>query len=438
MKTRTQKTLAAAILSAALAYNGIVALSPKAYADEAARSNSAYLTEVVNKKLGSLLILAVAISDEDYEEIEHRLGQGQTLVEASRVNKEELLNHIMDSVREALRRDAELGHIASDEAASLAEQAEPIIEEEITKPGGAQAGSFDFDALLNDCLSTLQLAATAYSDEDDDDIRNRLEQGETLAHATRMQPSELLENLLAPVYQEIERARVLGQLTAEDAEAKKTEARNAVSKAITTPGGSSTAVFDFNAVLSDRLATLGIAAIAYSDDEDVKYRLEQGETLVQATRLQQNELLDRLMAPVKEDISRAVMFGAITAEEASEYTEQARTAISEAITTPGGAKEASAVLDTQAFLNEKLSELAFQAYVVADGGDLDLFDLRQAYAAGESLSSLTGLSSEELASRIADLWKSDLNAKGFASEQIDAFLTEAVKELKSAIEADRR
>lgn len=436
MRKRKNKALVAAIISAAIACNGFVALSPKAYADEAANASSAYLTEVVNKKLGSLVLLAYAYSDEEYDMIESRLNQGESLVQASRTHKDTLLSQILDSIKQELALDADTGRIASDQVATLVEQAKPIIEEAITKPGGTQATTFNFEELLNERLSTLQLAAMTYSDEDDDEVRNRLERGETLLQATRMQQHELLDKLLAPVNQEIEHARAMGWLTTEDADAKKTEARKIVAEAISTPGGSKTAAFNFNSVLNNRLASLTMEAIAYSDDddEDVKDRLEQGESLARATRMQQSELLDRLIAPVNKKISNAVAFGAITAEDAAEYTAQARKAISEAITTPGGMNgPSSSVLDTQAFLNEKLSDLAIQAYAVADNDDLELSDLREGYAAGESLTSLTGLSSEELANRIADQWKSDLKTKGVAQDQIDAFLPEAIKELKAAI-----
>lgn len=437
MRKRKNKALVATIISAAIACNGFVALSPKAYADEAANASSAYLNEVVNKKLGSLVLLAYAYSDEEYDMIESRLSQGESLVQASRTNKDTLLNQILDSIQHELALDADTGRIAADHVATLVEQAKPIIEEAITKPGGAQATTFDFEELLSERLDTLQLAAITYSDDDDDEIRNRLERGETLLQATRMQQHELLDKLLAPVHREIEYARSMGWLSAEDAEAKKAEARKAVAEAISTPGGSKTAVFDFNTVLSNRLANLTMEAIAYSDDddEDVKDRLENGETLVRATRMQQSELLDRLIAPVKKKISSAADFGAITAEEAAEYTAQARKAISEAITTPGGINSSSSsALDAQAFLNEKLGDIVLEAYAVADNDDIDLSDLREGYAAGESLISLTGLSSEELASRIADQWKSDLKAQGAAQDQIDTFMAEAIKAIREAIQ----
>ncbi|MDF2959596.1 MAG: hypothetical protein K0S39_1331 [Paenibacillus sp.] len=277
---------------------------------------------------------------------------------------------------------------------------------------------FDFETLLNERISTLDWAASLLTGEESEDIRDRLNSGQTIAMATLKNASELLPELLKPVVIQITKAQKSGVISKEEASQYEYQARNSILNALNSPIGGLPEVkvtkrerFSFDALLNERLKNLDSSAslLTGEESEDIRNRLNSGQTIAQATLRNASELLPELLKPIADEIAIAQKSGVISSEEASQYEQQARNSILNALNSPVEIKSVVSSFDGDAFLEQRHADIVNDIYLVTIKDDLKFYEVKEVFENKGNLSSLTGLSNSSLILLITQLWNHDID-----------------------------
>ncbi|WP_248927649.1 hypothetical protein [Paenibacillus hamazuiensis] len=270
------------------------------------------------------------------------------------------------------------------------------------------------------------------------DFQDALSAGQSLADASGIGTSELNEKLRMLAQNDINQALQSYTLTGEQLEKLRSELYADIQTAVSTPGYAKTSMkgsFDFNTLLQNRLAEVKSVAVGLSQEEtaDIETRLEAGESLAGAARVNESDLVNVLVTPLLQSIGDAVATGLISKEEGDKLSDRAASSIKSAVTSPDKTQATtSSDSASSAWLKNHLQSLVSDAYTVATKDDLIYPEMKEAYEAGASLAQLTGLSDSELVSRIVKLWENDLadlpeNTRSDALQQAAKAVAEAVR-----------
>ncbi|MDF2964412.1 MAG: hypothetical protein K0S39_6147 [Paenibacillus sp.] len=335
---KRKKQIMVGILSAALLFNGSVALTPAAYADDdeaviivKPRLDS---KQVLTDWLDTLIITASAVADKDLSDIQDALASGQTLVQASGINGLKLSEGLFRLIDQTTANAASSYTATVDEINSLNAEIRSKTLEVLSVPGyaGNESSQFNFDAVLHDYLQSLTSASAALSEEDYIDILDRLKEGGTLVQAARLSEAQLVEHLMQPLNQQIMQAKASGVISTEDAAACLEKAEQAVRSGIQTPGGfveshgTVRTNFDGKALLEKRAASIvedvSLLTAEY-DANELKDALEHGMNLHEAAGLSAEELISNLEMLWGNDIEEAYRNGLISGKVKEELMSQA-------------------------------------------------------------------------------------------------------------------
>jgi hypothetical protein len=300
---------------------------------------------------------------------------------------------------------------------------------------------FDGQRFIANKLSSIVMDTATIADKDYTEVQDSLYAGQTLIQASGLGGSVLAGRLQGFINQDLSLALQNYTATEEQLTKLKSDLYSAIQKAISTPGYHSSSVkesFNYNALLNLHIKQLEAATAAISKEDyiDIKERLLQGSSLAKAALLNESSLTESLLSPIAQEIDKAVQTNLLTVDEGSKLKDQARGTLFAAVSASGGAAAVNnAKFDTAAFLKAHVESIAAAAYLVTHNEDLDYSDLQKAYAAGASLTHITGVSADELASRISKLWEHDLNAvdSSWTAQDQNYFQQQAIQAIKTAV-----
>lgn len=354
--------------------------------------------DIVDKATADVVQNVAFLSDKSSIELRAALRQGQSLTEASGLDAATLSASLLESVAFELDRAVRYGQLAAQEAADLkAEAARSIDEALATKGYDPETNEWMErygDAIIDKRLSNLTGIAAALADKSYADVEDALAQGGTLLSATGLSEAELLDRLAASVDVSIEQAWQSGTLSARAADALKAEAADRLKEAIATAGygtrAQSGAKSD-SAIAKESVDQLVRQAASYAGKTaaEVREALGAGQTLVQATGIDQAELYGVLQGNAGAYIEKAVASGRLAAVDADATKQEASERIGSAIAKPGYVGEA----DADAYLNRLRGTLVDQ---VADWAGTTREELLEKLASGQSLAQAVGTDADTL------------------------------------------
>ncbi|WP_240418780.1 hypothetical protein [Paenibacillus periandrae] len=301
----------------------------------------------------------------------------------------------------------------------------------------------DRQQYITDRLNKLINMTISFSEKESTDIYDALLHGQNLAQASGLDSSLLAAKLGASIDQDLANTLQNYTVTNEQLIALKSDLYNGIQIAISTPGYKSPSDqnrFNYGALMDKYISQLKADALILSEEDymDIQDRLIQGGSLVEATRLNQQFLTNALITPIVQDIDKAAQENLLTASEAADLKVQANKTIASAISTPyNDHNQNNSKLDIQAFINKHLASIFNDAYLVVNTDDLEYNELKNAYKQGGSLTSLTATSADELASRILNLWSSDMQAVSdhLSAQDSTDFLQKVTDAIKAAVNA---
>ncbi|NOU95480.1 hypothetical protein GC093_19940 [Paenibacillus sp. LMG 31456] len=344
---KRNKQLMVGVLSAALLFNGTMALTPSAFADDddavvivkAPLDSNKILTDWVRL----IVVNTSGVASKDLSDVLDGLAAGQTLSQASGLDGN-LSTELFKLADQTVANAASNYSGNSDEFDNLSKEIKNKTTEILSIPGynGNNLKSFDFKAVLQDRMSSLNSAATSLSEDENIDVIDRLQNGATLLQATRLDSTELINRLQHPIVQLLEQAETNGAISSEQASKYKEEALQAIRTGIETPGGITVKVeqagsgsgFDGAALLKKRgeslIQDISLFTAEY-DAIELKDALNSGVKLFQTSGLSSSELIANLKGLWGKDIEEAYQNGQISDKQKEELLNQASNDIQSAI-----------------------------------------------------------------------------------------------------------
>ncbi|MCR8631446.1 hypothetical protein [Paenibacillus radicis (ex Xue et al. 2023)] len=333
------------MLSAALLFNGTMALTPSVYADD---DDAVVIVKAPldsNKILTDWMRLMVVntsgVANKDLSDILDALASGQTLSQASGLNGN-LSSELFKLADQTVANAANNFAASVDELDNLSKEMKSKTLEVLSIPGyrGGSLKAFDFKAVLQSRMSSLNSAAITLSEDDNIDVQDRLQNGATLVQATRLDSAQLVKGLQQPIYQQLEQAEAEGTISSEQASTYKEEALQAIRTGIETPGGITVTVqqvqsnFDGAALLKKReksiIQDISLFTAEY-DANELNEALSSGLKLSQISGISTYELMVNLKGLWGKDIEEVYLNGLISDKEKEELLNQASIDIQAAI-----------------------------------------------------------------------------------------------------------
>ncbi|MCU6792673.1 hypothetical protein OB236_11135 [Paenibacillus sp. WQ 127069] len=290
--------------------------------------------------------------------------------------------------------------------------------------------------IVSDWRSQLLSKSYAITNTDRDylEFHDALADGQTLAVASGLSSKEFSNKMTTMAEYTLDQVSQAFTISNEQMNTLRMELYKEIESAATVPGYTGAAgekSFDFNAVLQQRLEQIKTVALGLSNEEfiDIKNRLDEGQPIAVAARINEADLINSLANPVLQKIEEAVNRKWISSEEGSKLANQAMTTIGSTVKKTD--LHQASKFNTARFLKEHLQSVVTAAYLVSSNDDLDFQNMQQAYKAGATLTQLTGLSVGELASRIVKLWEPELaelpeNARNDVLQQALNLVTQSV------------
>ncbi|PYI57418.1 hypothetical protein [Paenibacillus flagellatus] len=304
--------------------------------------------KIVSNNLSTLVVSVSAYADRSESAIRDSLRQGKTLVEASGLNREELYNKLIGSLNQSIDFAARNDKLTtSEELAKIKSEAADKISTIISTSGyddtSLRFPKPDYAKVVERGLATLVGQVASIADRTDDSVRESLRQGRSLAEISGLKREELMNRLVETMNQGIDfSARNDKSTTPEELSKIKSEAASKISTIISTSGyddiAHNTPEVDYEKVVERDLSFIvsHVASLADRKDSDILDALASGQTLVQASGMNRQELLDKLVASMNQSIDFAARNDKkTTKEELSRIKSDAASRISTILSTSG-------------------------------------------------------------------------------------------------------
>ncbi|MEF3312524.1 hypothetical protein PV433_26910 [Paenibacillus sp. GYB004] len=441
-----KKTVVVGGLAAAMMFGSAVSgFGGSAFAAEV-KSQVNY-QQVVDQNLSFVIGHVASIADREDYSIRDALSQGQSLVQASGLTSQELLNRLVESMNQSIdfaaRNDKD---IEKDDLNRIKSEAAGKLSTIINTNGydDTKYSKVDYDKIVKRELSSVVILVSAYADKQDSVIRDALQEGKTLVEASGLKHGELLDKLKASISQSIDFAAKNDKTTTkEELNEIKSKAASELSKIISTNGYDDSTYdaveTDYTKLAEKELSYTVIRVSAYADKKDSEIRdaLRQGKTLVEASGLKHGELLDKLTASLNQSIDFAAKNDkSVEAEEISRIKSEAAGKLSKIITTNGYDDRAAAAKVDYKKLVEK--ELSYTAIRVSAQADKDYSTIVDALQNGKTLVEASGLKHEDLLKQLIESLNQSIdfaakNDKTVTAEELNRIKSEAAGKLSTIL-----
>lgn len=338
-----RKSIVIGGLAAAMLLGGTVAdFGGAAYAAET--TIKANYEKIVESQLNFVVSNVASLANQQDNTIREALRQGKNLVEASGMNREELLDALVNSLNQSIdfaaRNDKsvdpeDLKRIKSDAAAQISS----ILS--IKGYDDSKVVNIDYDKIVERELFSIIGSVSLYANKTDNMVRESLEQGKTLVEASGLNRDELYGKLVNSMNQSIDFAAQNDKsMTADRLNQIKSEAAAQISTALSTSGytDSRQVKIDYDKLVQRELANMigSVALYANKTDTAIREALQQGKTLVGASGLNRDELYGKLVNSMNQSIDFAAQNDkSMTSDKLNRIKSEAAAQISTALSTNG-------------------------------------------------------------------------------------------------------
>lgn len=255
--------------------------------------------------------------------------------------------------------------------------------------------------LLNSWLKDVVGRAASLSSQDSQTVKDALSSGATLAQATGLSQSELVDKLVDQFNSDMDLEASKGTLSSNELAQLKASARSALSDAVAS-NGLAAAKSEGDAVVSARLRQIisDTASLSGIGSVDLKNALRQGQNLLQASGLDETTLVDGLTQKLNLDIDMLASRGLWTAEELSALKADGKKKIERIISTNGYDGEGETAL-MKAYGTKLLKDFYDSALTTAAvHSDNDYSAVLAAVKGGADLSTATGIDAKTLSDQL--------------------------------------
>jgi uncharacterized protein YidB (DUF937 family) len=265
-----------------------------------------------------------------------------------------------------------------------------------------------------------------------DEIRLALQDGKSILAASGLNEMDLLGRLARLAYQDIDAAVAGGKLKTEEADALRSEAAVKLHKVIAVEGYERKSP-DYFIEKLDRTIIADTSFVSGVEQADIQESLWYGNHLAEASGLGQEVLAEKLMQNINKEIDSALARLELTADEAKAAKEQAAAQLKETIMKKGFEKP-KYWADTDAIIQARINTVIEDTASVLE---MDAYYLELALKEGRNLSGATGLSVEDLLSKLSDKVNSDLyaayNRGELKAETVETAKADAAEQLRKVI-----
>ncbi|OPH58378.1 hypothetical protein BC351_23785 [Paenibacillus ferrarius] len=278
-----------------------------------------------------------------------------------------------------------------------------------TQSGASTAGAaVSYNTLLlNNWLGKLDIHTQAAAGTNSEDFQNALASGATLTTASKLNPSDLIDKLKTMFAEDMAGEVQSGNLSAPEAAALEETAYPRIADLVSSGWStdSQTAVIQTNgaAIIHSHLSTIADDASLPSGIGTIELRkaLRSGKSLVDASGMDASALSDALTALLNQDLEAAVKNGTLPSDQLEKAEKDGASALWDAANTPGYDSATTPWMEQygQRLLADVLdpSSIVQKAATIA-GKDID--DVHSALLAGQSLSTIAGMSEADLTSQL--------------------------------------
>ncbi|UQZ86617.1 hypothetical protein SK3146_05910 [Paenibacillus konkukensis] len=410
MKTKlfSKKTITGGVAAALLI--GSFAYAPQAKPAYAAElQQPAVSSPLVAKYLQNLATYTAWVSDREEDDVLSDVSYGKTLADASGLSASLLRDKLVSNFDTYVSLNAQGQNLSGDQIQKLHDEAASLINDAIMEHGykaPVSQASMNLDSVIQQRLNLIVSDVAAISNDDVDDIENRLESGATLVKASGLSQEALFEALTGLMNLSIDNAVGQTPVSSDAVQQAKEKAADKIREAINTAGGYKAVSADQGAPSLDNIVKRRIAfiisdaaTIADKDYNDVLQDLKSGKTLPDATGVAAGLLSSELNRIVQQDIDHAAEQGSFDTNAIESAKSSAGLRISEILSEGGytGEKETKAAGNISALVQERLKGIVSDAALIADK---KYYEVEDKVNAGASLSAATGISGGELFDRL--------------------------------------
>lgn len=265
-------------------------------------------------------------------------------------------------------------------------------------------------AVIQKHLDSIVSDTAFFGDKEVSDVNAALNKGYSLVQASGMSASDLLNDLVGSLNQDLQVTAASSGMSADELAKAKYDAAATINGIISQPGYNpfkSNPASDLKRVIAKRMSRIiqDAATVADAEYSDIIARLESGQNLISATGVSAKDLTDALVDMVNQDIDRAAANGS-SAQAAAEAKQDARNQIRQLITV-NGLTATDNVVNPQAVIDHRLANLAEDVAFVAD---LDKTTILDAVAKGKTLMQASGMSPSDLVNRLTEFVSQDLDS----------------------------
>lgn len=339
--------------------------------------------DVVERRLASIVQDAAFWAKKSTIEIRQALREGQTLNAAairdesgadstvSDIEDTTLSEYLVGLLQQDLDGSVRAGELTAEAAAESMEKGTQAIDrilgtaryEPETSVWMQKVG----ESLLHDRLDWIIMDTALLSDQESSEVIESLEQGGTLVSASGMTESDLLAGLGAKADEAIESAWRSGSVTVKLADELKQKAAERLKEAVRMAGYGTAASADARSdsgVAEASLRHMIERSASYANLSAVEVRdaLKAGQTLVEATGVEHDELLMVLQSTTDAYINAAVGDGTLAQGAAALTKAEAGHRLEQAIETRGYVPK----VGVEAYVQERLERVVADAAALAN------------------------------------------------------------------------
>jgi hypothetical protein len=404
-------------------------ISKAIYTDMKAYKNKSGGAHILETWMISIVQKSSLIAEKVNIEVKQALRNGSNLVESTGLDSNVLVDGLTAQLTSDLETFKYLGKISDSEYAELLAGGTKEIARIVAVEGydGEPLTYWrsEYASNLLDKFKTSLIQDTMLiADKDYDDVINALAGGATLSTASGLDGQALTDQLAKRNNEAIEREWAAGRLNVEQAEQLKEDTLELVRSSVFISGfgtkaEGTTVVASNSAVAKDIMQGIVDQSAAYSDKTLEEYiaAIEQGQSLVQATGLDQSVLVQALQSNVNTKLQQAVARGQLSLSELDATRAEAYQLLNHAVITSNYVEE----IDADRYVQQQLDQVVEAA---ASLGDISVNDVYIAIADGKSLAEATGMTTNSFLVKLIRNVNQELNeyaaAGSLTQEQADA------------------
>ncbi len=316
----------------------------------------------------------------------------------------------------------------------------PVNGEEASQQGVTYA-----DVFVSNWLGSLPDRVSGLYSPDQEVYDRLLAEGASIADAAGVASSTMISDLTAVFTKDVQNEVAYEYLTVQESADAAKQLDNVLPKLLSQPWIGYDAVADAlnpgREALNNRLSQLvqltsGISEVSTAD---LRAALQSGQSLLEASGLEEADLTAYLLSGLNQKLARLVNANGLSQAEASGVASEAALDVAKLVNTKGYDAAENKWMDTyaQSIIQTRLNSVVRLAVIYADA---DYADVTGALAAGQSLQAATGVDAGELSGYLQEDVDKALDAAwvsgALTTSKLQEWKAEAQKQLLTAITAN--